>query len=402
MTHKIKKIIAATVAVATLAAGCVGAAGCNYCAHQLEVIEKENSTCIEHGHAYSYKCKKCDKLFAYTTEKGLYEISQAEELPLGDHVASDAFNVRLKEGIETASSIFDYEFVTVCKVCEAEMPVPEEHLVKIVPPNLNKAQDGVVGGSEVYEGTYKYNEDGDPYTSIKFLSSTKPDNTITLDPYKYAYAETASIKGDTHYGPNYKWVFLSSWGPYQRFPLYIPFKANVERQVYYIIKNTHATETINVSWCIDGNNWANIDIAPGEVKPLLVKGTKSYDTPVEPQYIKIKNAKGGKTLGKPVTVEIRGIYYTPGTVATLDVDEMPVKTQYDVGEKFDTTGLQIYAKYAEDDLEFRLGKTVDLSKCQFSCGDKPLTKDDNKVTISYGGARVSINITVTEGGAENG
>ena len=55
-----------------------------------------------------------------------------------------------------------------------------------------------------------------------------------------------------------------------------------------------------------------------------------------------------------------------------------------------------------DDNEYYLGKLVDLDKCEYSVGDRPLTKDDTKVTITYGGARVSINITVTEGGTANG
>ena len=56
--------------------------------------------------------------------------------------------------------------------------------------------------------------------------------------------------------------------------------------------------------------------------------------------------------------------------------------------------MSIYAMYAVDDHEYLLGKTVDPSKCVFSCGDRPLTKNDTKITVSYGGAKASVSITV--------
>lgn len=414
MKHKIKKIIAATVAVATLAAGCVGAAGCNYCAHQLEVIEKENSTCIEHGHAYSYKCKKCDKLFAYTTEKGLYEISQAEELPLGDHVASDAFNVRLKEG---ATSVLDYEVTTTCSVCEAEMVMPDEHLATILAPNLKKEAGSL---AQAYVGTYLYGTEastekgaGKPYTAITFKAKTKADDIITLNAPTYTkdkeYIDSHKGQG-LIYQADGEWDWAHGWGSYQRFPLFIPFREGVERKACYIVKNVtnpdYYSDPIKLSWCIDGKNWADVTVAPGEFGLLNITGTHE-DINVINQLVKVSNPNSengelGNGSARPMKIEIVGVFYTYGSVQKLDIDKMPVKTEYTAGEIFDPTGMEIYATYAVDDKEYYLGKLVDLDKCQFSCGQQPLTKDDNKVTISYGGARVSINITVTEGGAENG
>lgn len=405
MKNKIKKIVAAGVALASFVLGCIGATGCGYCAHQLDVIEKENSTCIQHGHGYSYKCRKCDKLFAYTSEKGLYEISEAEELPLGDHVASEAFSVKMKE---CATSVLEYEATTKCAVCDEEIPMPDAHLATIVAPNLKKEAGSL---AQAYVGTYAYGEEGTeyagkPYTQITFKAKTKADDVITLDPARYSKDEEY-IKNHPGqgliYGKDYMWDYAHGWGAYQRFPLYVPFKEKVERQVYYIIKNvtdpSAYTDPIKLSWCIDGNTWADVTVAPGEIKPLLVKGTRDSSTNLENQFIKVSNPNStngtlGGTSAKPMKIEVVGVFYTPGTVEKLDIDSLPVKTEYSAGEIFDPTGMSIYASYAVDDKEYLLGKTVDLNKCEFSVGNKPLTVNDKKVTISYGGARVSINITV--------
>jgi len=111
----------------------------------------------------------------------------------------------------------------------------------------------------------------------------------------------------------------------------------------------------------------------------------------------VSNPNNASRLGKKMSIEIAGQFYIAGEVAKLDIDNQPVKTEYTAGEIFDPTGLKIYATYTD----YCLGKTLRIEDMEFSCGDRPLTADDTKVTVSYGGKKVSMNITVTEG-ANNG
>ena len=160
MKNKSIKILIALAAVCVFVFGCLGITGCNYCAHQLEVIPKKESTCVEHGYGYSYRCKKCNKLFAYDTQNGLYEISAAETLPLGGHTLPEnpegKLGVKLKEGITEATSVFDYELTANCGVCGNEYAVPDEHMALIVPPNIRMGHAGESG--EKYSGEYAYDE----------------------------------------------------------------------------------------------------------------------------------------------------------------------------------------------------------------------------------------------------
>lgn len=409
MKSKFKKLIAAAMAVLTLSVGFVGAAGCGYCAHNLETFEKVPSTCIEHGHGYSYKCKKCGKLFAYDEEKGLYEIEAAEQLPLGGHTLPDISEMgeklgyRLKDSKTEAESIWDYEITYKCALCGEEEAVSGEHLGTIVPPNLNKTQSG--NGSQVYKATYAYDNDdretGKPYTKIDFRSDTN-NSPITLDPYNYIHLPyEGKIDPTKTYGEQYEWVSASHIGTFQRFPLYVPFTVNETRYVFYVIKNTTdtsvTTDPIKVEWSLNGDDWANVTINPGEIKVLPVSATESGNVNVQAQYVKVSNPNNPNKLGKKMSIEMVGQFYIPSAVAKLDIDEMPTKTEYTAGETFDPTGLKIYATYVEPSL----GKSLRVEDLKFSCEGRPLTTADDRVTVTYGGMKVSFNITVTEG-ANNG
>lgn len=406
---KTSKAFGIILAVAMLVLSVFAFAACNYCAHDLEIIDKEPSTCLEHGHSYSYKCKKCGKLYGYDLENGLYEIESARPLPLGDHILTDELDVRVKDGKTEATDIWDFEVVSKCKLCEQWFAVPGEHLGTIVPPNIGVADSGQIGSW--YRGEYAYkkvdesvaDEDvwvttGIPYTQIQFSSSAKQGTNIVLNPASFrAIPEDGNrdTSGKVQYAPKYEWIQSSKVGAYQRFPLYIPFNANETRQVFYFIKNTTDTEKttdpLKLEWCIDGNTWSNITIAPGEVKVLKVTGLSTDNNNLKETYIRVSNPNSSKnTLGKAMNIEMTGQFYLSGTVSKLDVDQMPAKDEYTEGEKFDPTGLRIYATYTD----YCYGKTLRLDECEFSCGDRPLTTADDIVYVSYGGAKVSFKITV--------
>ncbi|MBD5584680.1 MAG: leucine-rich repeat domain-containing protein, partial [Clostridia bacterium] len=73
------------------------------------------------------------------------------------------------------------------------------------------------------------------------------------------------------------------------------------------------------------------------------------------------------------------------------------KTEYKVGDTFDKTGLQIIIVYDDFSTEY-----ADMNQVSFNPGptDK-LTTVDNVVTVSYGGKRVNIQISVTGSGSQN-
>lgn len=370
MKKRVAKTITIVVAVLMFVPVCFGMTGCGYCAHQLDVIDKVDSTCIEHGHAYSYECKKCGKLFAYSVSNGLYEINEAEELPLSEHIISTGFGARLKDGKTEAASVFDYEITTSCGLCEEEYAVPNESLVSVVPPTRTLSENS--GSRRTYKGERIYNEEVQRwYTSIQFYKATRPGDITTLDPW--------NDKGwDGKYGAS------------QRLPIYIPFDTDVPRYVVFIVHNTDEDNTIKLEWSIDRKQYSGVTVAPGEYKPLVVTGSRNV-TNVDGQYVRVSNAAGGETLGANIVVEMTGAFYTAGTVENLTVDSQPVKSEYAAGEYFDGSGMQIYATYTD----YCLGKTLIDTEYTLSTQGRTLTADDDRVVISYGGKSVSVPITVT-------
>ena len=70
----------------------------------------------------------------------------------------------------------------------------------------------------------------------------------------------------------------------------------------------------------------------------------------------------------------------------MTVTTLPTKTTYEVGETFDATGMVVEAKYNDLSTEVITDYTIDKTG--------PLTNEDKKVTISYGGCTVDVAIKV--------
>lgn len=373
MRSKFAKFILVTAAACTLFASALSLAGCNYCAHDLEVIEKVASTCVEHGHSYSYKCKKCNGLFGYSTEKGLYAISEAEELPLAEHTVSDEIGTRVKEGKDVATSLFDFEITTKCALCEEEFALPGESLIPFS-PTAQTLQDSTKT-RRTYQGTRSYDETADRYvTNVRLFK-----NVLKTDVTPINYVNDPD------------WV--GKQGASQRMPLYIPFLNDVPRQLVMFIHNKSAATSVNFEWSIDEKTYGGTVVAPGEYKAFIVKGTR-YETNAAGMSMRYSNANGGETLGENLDVELAGFYYTGGHVENITVDAQPVKTQYTAGEIFDPTGVKLFASYSEA----YVTKTLIPREYTYDLDGVPLKATDTKVVFSYDGKSVSVPITVTEGG----
>lgn len=97
-----------------------------------------------------------------------------------------------------------------------------------------------------------------------------------------------------------------------------------------------------------------------------------------------------RVLGKKMSIEVTGFFYVAGEVSKLDIDSLPEKLEYAEGETFDPAGLKVYATYSD----YCLGKSLKIAEMEFDCGDRPLTKNDKVITVSYGGKRAQLYITV--------
>ena len=373
MKNKMAKFLAVGAAVCTLFASALSLAGCNYCAHDLEVIEKVASTCIEHGHSYSYKCRKCDGLFGYSSEKGLYAITEAEELPLAEHTVSDKIGTRVKDGKDAATSLFDFEITTECALCEEEFVLSGEKLIPFS-PTAQTLQDSTKT-RRTYDAVRSYDENEDRYVTTAKLFKLAKKTDVT----------------PVNYVNDPDWV--GKYGASQRMPLYIPFMNDVPRQLVMFIHNKSAITTLNFEWSIDEKTYGGAIVAPGEYKSFIVTGMRG-ETNAAGMLLRYSNANGSETLGETFEVELAGYYYTGGTVENITVDAQPVKLQYTAGEIFDPTGVKLFAAYSEP----YVTKTLIPKEYTYDLNGVPLKVTDTKVVFSYGGKSVSVPITVTEGG----
>ena len=76
----------------------------------------------------------------------------------------------------------------------------------------------------------------------------------------------------------------------------------------------------------------------------------------------------------------------PRVVTSLEITEQPDKTNYTQGETFDPTGMVVTAHYNKEPLT----ETV----TDYAYDTQPLTPSDTSVTITYGGASATVDITV--------
>ena len=90
---------------------------------------------------------------------------------------------------------------------------------------------------------------------------------------------------------------------------------------------------------------------------------------------------GGKTTTVAVTVK------PPRTLAGIEITTPPTKTEYYVGERFDSAGMVVTALYDDDSTE-----PVNLDDCTFT--PEEMEWETTSVTISYNGMTAEVDVTV--------
>ena len=90
--------------------------------------------------------------------------------------------------------------------------------------------------------------------------------------------------------------------------------------------------------------------------------------------------------GKDDTVDIT---VNPATVTGIEVTSNPTKMTYISGESFDPAGMTITATYSD-------GTTKPVTS-DYTCSPETVTKDNNVVTISYGGQSTTVEVTILDG-----
>ena len=112
----------------------------------------------------------------------------------------------------------------------------------------------------------------------------------------------------------------------------------------------------------------------------------------------------GKTVGDSYTFEIAGTYtltvsynnmeatveitVNPATVTGIEVTQDPTKMTYISGEPFDRAGMTITATYSD-------GTKTAVN--DYTCSPETVTKDNTKVTITYGELETTVTVQILDG-----
>ncbi len=124
-------------------------------------------------------------------------------------------------------------------------------------------------------------------------------------------------------------------------------------------------------------------VNPVKAKYIRFSGVETYDDQGGNKYMSAAE----------IRVKVTADEIPAPTVKELLISTMPNKTVYTEGEKFDPTGLVLAVKYSDDStVNAVYGKDEGFA---FEPGlDTPLTKDQEKVTVTYEGQKTDIIIKV--------
>lgn len=333
--------------VAVVLASCLPFAGCGYCQHKLKELEGVPSTCVKVGLRTAYECEKCGRTFGYSDEKGLYEIKEREPAPFGRHTVGGKNTFVQKEG----KTLFgDMDLYSECAECGETFAVDKEGLIPFTPSD----NDDKAKAKHVRDGSFSA-------TEFTFSAGTKSGTVHIIKP-------------------------LNDSGSDSRAYVDVPFTAMTSRYLAVAVFNQSGTD-VQIKYgaeCYGERCMSDVIKVPagGYASAAVdIKFSRSDPRSYHELYMMTD-------LGSAVTLKILGYYYSTEKIKSVALTSIG-KTEYSLGEKFDTDDIVLTAAYGD-------GVTRVLSPDEYSVNlaGKELTSEDTKVVITYKKKTFTYNITV--------
>ncbi len=344
---KMKKMIALFLAGATMAGAISAFSGCipEYCQHTLKEIPRVNANCQQTGLKTAYECTKCEMLFAYTDEKGLYEITEQEVLPLSGHTVGTQFSYKAKEGVETIGSLGDMVPTAVCTICQEIFEVSTDNMKPFAPSDQRGKH--VMSGDAIA-------------TEFTFASGTTSGSKITIEP-------------------------LNDSGSMDEANVEVPFTENTSRYLVMFIYNS-ANFDVNIEYGAERN---------GErCKSPVTVPAKGYASVTVDIKFSGSDPRSWhelymmQDLSESVTLTMCGYYYASSVLKNLSIGSKS-RTEFAIGETFNAEGLSVVANYVD-------GTTRVLAPEEYTINltNKVLESSDTQVIVTFKNKTVKYDITV--------
>lgn len=336
---KLNKVVAAALVAVTAAMSFSMFSGC-YCQHKLKELAKVPSTCVEHGLRTAYECEKCGMLFGYSNAKGLYEITERELAPLGDHTIGKEFIGEYAD--ET------FKVSNKCAVCGEVVSIDSKNLFPFAPSDNVNGEHVRIGNTVA--------------TQFTFSEGSKADTTYVLMPG----ADSGS----------------DPWANTE-----VPFKADVSRSLIMFAFNE---SDIDVDIVYGAEYYGarclteQTTIPAGGYAPLVLDINFGADQPSSYHELYLK-----QDIDREVKITLCGFYYDEAELQSLALPT-GIKTRYEEGEQLDKENLALVATY-----DTGSQRIVNWNEIECEMFDRPLTMDDKEVVLNYDGETIRYDITVT-------
>lgn len=350
MKRKSSRILTLVLVLALSVLCVLPLTGCSYCQHRLEEIQKVPATCRSTGLKTAYQCVKCGKMFSYSDETGLVEITEREVIPVSGHTVGDTFMGKPKNG-GTATSLEDYEVHAKCAVCDEEFEVNPENLNPFTPSkNVNH---GVTA-------------------SYFDVDETRIGTTMTV-PNSASNGTCITIGHDNS-------------DTDEALVTRLPFEANTDRYLVMFVQN-ECSDDVVIKYGAE-NNGARC--TTDEIT-VPANGFTSFQLTVNfssSSYRSWHELYIMQDLTKAVTLKFCGYYYATNKLKSISIQKYG-KTEFTIGDMLDVENIVVVADFGEN-----VTRTLKPDEYTVYPSDRPLTEEDTEVVITYKNKTVKYSITV--------